>query len=238
MPALVSVIIPVRNMAAYLGRALDSVWSQTYKPIEIIVADDGSTDGINEILNRHPLATVIRNHHPSPWGICGGRNVAFESARGEFVLPLDADDWIDRTYIEKTLTAMSFNTGIVSTHFMYHGENEGMVLSGAPQTYETELQCNNIPVCSLVRAEAIRQAGPWDHNLRGWEDWDMWLRILKNGWQHRVIPEVLFHYRNHNTGMNAWANQPENKKTLYGYLLSKHPGFGVIRQHGRMWNGV
>lgn len=237
---MISAIIPVRNMEKYIRRAIESIKAQTVKVDEIIVADDGSTDRTLELAQACGADEIIRNPNVNePWGIVGGRNRAFAAAHGDFILPLDADDWIEPTYIEETLTLMGNpKVGIVSTYFMYHEGREGTVMMGPPQTYATELEANNITVCSLVRAEAIRQAGPWDHNLRGWEDWDMWLRILKLGWKHRVIPEVLFHYRLHDSGMNAWANQPENKQKLYGYLLSKHPQFGVIRSGGGRWNGI
>lgn len=234
----VTAIVPVRNMSNLLPRALDSLRKQTVPLAEIIVADDASTENIEEIAADYGC-TYVRNPGPENWGICGGRNEAFKHVKTEFTLPLDADDWIEPTYVEETLTLMANQrVGIVSTYFMYHEGREGTVMMGPPQTYATELEANNITVCSLVRTEAIRQAGPWDHNLRGWEDWDMWLRILKLGWKHRVVPEVLFHYRLHNSGMNAWANQPENKQKLYGYLLSKHPDFGMIRSGGGRWNGI
>lgn len=235
----ISAIIPVRNMEKYIGRAIESLKAQTVKVDEIIVADDGSTDRTFELAKMYGADEIIRNPNvDQPWGICGGRNTAFEMARGEFIVPLDADDWVAPRFVEKTLGLMDSDVGISSTWFVYHEENEGKIIAGPPQIYDSELEANNIPVCSLVRAEAIKQAGPWDHNLRGWEDWDMWLRILRLGWKHVVVNEALFHYRLHNTGMNAWANQPENKQKLYGYLLSKHPDFGVIRSRGRRWNEI
>jgi hypothetical protein len=97
----------------------------------------------------------------------------------------------------------------------------------------------------LIRKEALDKAGEYDHNLRGWEDWDMWLRILKLGYQHCFVNEVLFHYRMHSGGMNQWAN--ENKETLTKHLAEKHPGFLEVRKTGAVsddgvarnkWNGI
>lgn len=235
---MITAIVPVRNMKNLLPRALNSLRAQTVPIREIIVADDGSTDGTYE-LAQMMADRVLRNPNvDEPWGICGGRNEAFKHVKTEFTLPLDADDWIDPTYIEKTLKEMTPDVGIVSTYFMYHGEKEGQIIGGPKQTYDSELYANNITVCSLVRTKAIEEAGPWDHNLRGWEDWDMWLRILRLGWEHSVVPEPLFHYRLHYGGMNAWANHPDNKQRLYGYLLAKHPNFGMKRIDGRTWNGI
>lgn len=244
----VTVIIPVRNMAREIGRALLSVSEQTYKgALDIVVADDGSTDHLDAVLFQYRSfidsvpVRVIKNPTGSLWGICGGRNEAFAISSGQFILPLDADDSIKPTYIEKTIALMQDpEVGIVSTWMRYseYGEKAGVITETKPQNYWSELQANNITVTSLVRREALVQAGPWDHNLRGWEDWDMWLRILKLGWKHAVVPETLFHYRLHNGGMNAWANQPENKQRLYGYLYQKHPGFGELRKNGETFNGI
>lgn len=236
---MISAIIPVRNMENYIGRAIESVKAQTVKVDEIIVADDGSTDGTFEIIKAHGIQRIISNNADLPWGIVGGRNRAFAQSHGEFILPLDADDWIEPTYVEKTLEKMANpKVGIVSTQMVYHEQKEGEVTPARKQVYWTELRANNITVTSLVRRKALEEAGEWDHNLRGWEDWDMWLRILKLGWEHDVVHEPLFHYRLNVTGMNAWANVQENKQKLYGYLLAKHPGFGVWRSNGETFNGI
>lgn len=237
---MISAIIPVRNMEKYILRAIESVKAQTVKVNEIIVADDGSTDRTYEIAKATGVDHVLLNPYADrPWGIVGGRNRAFKLTSGEFVLPLDADDWIEPTYVEKTLEKMvNPKVGIVSTQMVYHEQQEGQITPARKQVYWTELRANNITVTSLVRRKALEEAGEWDHNLRGWEDWDMWLRILKLGWEHDVVHEPLFHYRLNTSGMNAWANVHENKQRLYGYLLQKHPGFGVWRANGETFNGI
>lgn len=220
----VSVIIPTTPRDVHLlKRAVGSVEAQTRKADEVIVWEDSEYKGI-------------------PWA----RNSAFAASTGDLILPLDCDDWIEPTYLEKTMAKMEDpNIGIVSTHMVYFGEREGTIIYANERTYERQLMYNNITVCSLVRAEAIAEAGPWDDNLRGWEDWDMWLRILKLGWKHAFVPEVLFHYRLHHGGMNQWAN--ENRAHLIKYLTAKHPGFLKIRETGAIsdngefrkeWNGL
>jgi len=220
----ISVIIPTLNMASSLEVTLQSLNRQTMKPSEVIVADDLSTDSTPQICAQYGVK-VVANTDREHWGISGGRNAAFSVSSGQFILPLDADDWIEPTYLEKTIYGgmTDRRAGIASTQMVYHGQKEGQIVGIREETYETELRANRITVASLIRREALEQAGPWDINLKGWEDWDMWLRILKNGWKHAAINEPLFHYRLHNTGMNTWANQ--NRDFLIGYLSKKHPGF-------------
>lgn len=228
----VSVIIPTRNMGDLLSRAIDSVQAQTVPAHEIVVADDGSTDETEGYLARlkHGVNGVpvhsIRNYTSNRWGVSGGRNTAAAISKGEVILPLDADDWIDPFFLERTLAVMKEDpeVGIVSTLFTYHGEKEGLLCGYAyPRTYEQQLKENRITVCSLIRREALDQAGEWDMKAQGWEDWDMWLRILKLGWKHGIVKQGLFHYRLHKGGMNQWAN--DNKERLLQYMRSKHSGF-------------
>lgn len=226
----VSVIIPTRNMGDLLSRAIDSVQAQTVPAHEIVVADDGSIDETEGYLARlkHTQVPVhsIRNRTSNRWGISGGRNLASAISEGDFILPLDADDWIDPFFLEKTLAVMKEDpeVGIVSTLFTYHGEKEGKLAGYAyPRTYEQQLKENRIAVCSLIRREALDQVGGWDMKLKGWEDWDMWLRILKLGWKHGIVKQNLFHYRLHKGGMNQWAI--DNKEWLIQYMRSKHSGF-------------
>ena len=212
---LVSVIIPYTDRdSPLLPRAIASVEAQTVRDFEIVRVYDEHYEGI-------------------PWA----RNTGFARAKGKFILPLDCDDWIEPEYLEKTLAKMVGQVAIVSTDMRYFGENEGLIIKAEKRNYRQQLEQNKITVTSLVRALAIHQAGPWDHNLRGWEDWDMWLRILRDeNWTHDVVNDTLFHYRLHKTGMNQWAN--DNKKMLMTYLAAKHPGFMHLRANGKRWNEI
>lgn len=234
----VSAIIPVRNMESTLVRAVDSLLNQTRRVDEIIIADDLSTDNTLAVARHydmfHLYAPVITIQNPGtePWGICGGRNAALKYVTGDAVLPLDADDWIEPTYVEKTLAKLKDGVGIVSTQMRYFGDREGTIVKTWRRTYEAQLKYNNITVTSLVLKEALDKAGEYDYNLRGWEDWDMWLRILKLGYTHDYVDEVLFHYHLSDQGMNAWANR--NRAHLIKYLTAKHPGFMEIRKTGAL----
>lgn len=204
----VSVIIPYTDKDAnLLPRARASVDAQTHPPYEVIPVHDKEWKGI-------------------PWA----RNEGFRRSTGDLILPLDCDDWIDKTFLEKTIPLMTDGVGIVSTDMVYFEQLDGLVLKTPVRTYESQLMENKITVCSLVRRKAIEQAGPWDDNLRGWEDWDMWLRILMLGWKHAVCSETLFHYRRHSSGMCGWAHR--NRTYLKTYMGQKHPGFTAIRETG------
>src|SRR5579862_3732371 len=102
---VVSVIVPVRDGAQFIGDALDSVRAQTYRQLEIIVVDDGSRDATPHVVEsrmaRDPRLRLIRQANQ---GVAAARNRALVDARGEFIAPLDADDLWDPTKIERQVT--------------------------------------------------------------------------------------------------------------------------------------
>src|SRR5918995_6791294 len=87
--ALVTVVIPCYNQAHFLGEAIESVLSQSYKRFEIVVVDDGSTDDTSEVATRYPRVRCIRQENR---GLAGARNTGIRHCQGEYVVFLDADD--------------------------------------------------------------------------------------------------------------------------------------------------
>lgn len=104
---LVSVIVPVYNVEEFLGECIDSILFQTYKDIEIILVDDGSTDSSSRVcdeyaVNHENIFVVHQDNH----GLSVARNVGLEVSRGEFITFVDSDDWLDETMIEKCVNLM------------------------------------------------------------------------------------------------------------------------------------
>lgn len=98
---MISVIIPVYNVEKYLRKCLDSVVSQTYRDIEIILVDDGSTDFSGSICDEYALKDRrIQVYHETNKGVSNARNKGLQIAKGEWVLFIDSDDWIDTQLLE------------------------------------------------------------------------------------------------------------------------------------------
>lgn len=122
---LVSVVIPVYNVRAYLKACLESVLQQTYKNFETIMVDDGSTDGsadlCDEYAKRDSRFSVI---HQKNSGVASARNKALSMARGEFLLFIDSDDWIDPDYIESLVKAAEeYNVDFVKVPLLRNARN-------------------------------------------------------------------------------------------------------------------
>ncbi|MBP3983143.1 glycosyltransferase family 2 protein [Pseudoxanthomonas helianthi] len=197
MSNLVSVVIPCFNAGMTLGEAIESVLRQTYADIEIIVVDDGSTDlGTREIIaSAHwPKTRVIHQENAGP---AAARNRAIEASSGEFILPLDADDTIEPTYVEKAVAAMraDANVGIVYCKALKFGAESGPW--GLPAYSLRELVIDNVIfVTSLFRRADWELVNGFNQSLRrGVEDYEFWVKIVALGRDVIQLDEYLFNYR-------------------------------------------
>lgn len=122
MSKLVSVVVPVWDVAHLLPRCLDSLLAQTYRPLEILVVDDGSRDGSLEVMReyeaQHPEIRVISQEHR---GLGPARNAALSIAGGEYVFFVDADDWVEPDYVADLVgIAVSTGADVVVCGFWFH----------------------------------------------------------------------------------------------------------------------
>lgn len=119
---LVSMIVPAFDVAGLLPRCLDSLLAQTYRPLEIIVVDDGSSDATAAVMQRyerlHPEIHAIRQSHR---GLGPARNAALDVARGEYVTMVDADDWLEPDFVADTVgIARDRQADVVVGNFAFH----------------------------------------------------------------------------------------------------------------------
>ena len=215
----VSIVVPVYNGADTLAETLWSAKSQTYKDKEIIVVDDGSTDSsllMAKLCYDPPVTDVI---HQTNQGLPSARNTGIKAATGDLILPLDADDKIAPDYLEKTVPLMTAGVGVVSTDMIYFGTHD-MRIRPLHTTLEQAMHFNGIPVCSLIRREALEQAEGYNLAMtEGCEDWELWIDILKHGWKIAVLNEPLFFYRRKSVSM---VSKMDRNKMIQ-VIRSLHP---------------
>lgn len=208
MKPLVSVVIPNYNYARYVGEAIESVEKQTYKPVEIIVVDNGSTDNSLEVLKK--IGDRIRLVAQENMGQAGSRNSGIKAARGEFVAFLDADDTWHPEKLEKQMEKFSDPAvGLVYTGIT-RVDLQGEVLSTSlPQQEGAVLEKFAVSPAAVVlggestavvRKSVLDQAGPFDPRLSISTGWDMWRRIASRA-KIAAVKEPLVYYRQH--GSNA-----------------------------------
>ena len=208
---LVSVIIPNYNYAQYLREAIDSVLAQSYPEIEIIVVDDGSTDGSKEILDGYGnrvQAIFQRNQ-----GVSAARNNGVKASRGEFVAFLDADDsWLPAK-VEKQVDCLKTDEEIGLVHVgVVEVDADGNSIrerldGGAGDLWRDLLLFSSRGIFGggsgvLMRRTIFDEAGGFDQRLSTSADWDLYFQVSS---RHNVgfIPEVLLQYRVHHSNMHS-----------------------------------
>lgn len=215
---MVSCVIPLYNQAQFVAQTIESVLAQTYKDIEVIVVNDGSTDESRLVALRYPVRVIDQSNK----GLAGARNAGIMNARGDYILPLDADDWIEPDYLEKTVPlAMTRTVGVVATDFTTFGEDNQYIHTVQP-TLAQEMCANYIPVCSLIKKAAILETGGYNQRCEKYEDWNMWIDLMKRGWHFTVLNEPLFHYRVRKGSMVTGCTQEEHLR-LWDVIKGLHP---------------
>jgi glycosyltransferase involved in cell wall biosynthesis len=198
MPPKVSIVIPVFNRANLLKNAIESVLAQTYSDYELIVADDGSTDGTAELVRHylepaHPFHDRISYFHQQNRGKSVALNHALERAKGEWIAFLDSDDvWLPEKLDWQFQALAKFpecgacftdcqflnNPHMDTTAFRFFGKSFDQKLQKLPGTLKTILET---PFCSMVtlvcRAKLVQDVGGFDPHLRFTEDYDFMFRL-------------------------------------------------------------
>ena len=212
----VTVVIPCFEQAEYLPKALASVLAQTVPALEVIVVDDGTTgDSVHEatkpfMADNFRAPTLVRYVRITNRGLPGARNTGLMLANGQAFLPLDADDWIQNTYLERTLPVLAAGADVVCVGLQEHGPTRnGTYFPGYDRaleqlTLEAEQQQNRLFYCSLFRTDLLRQVGGYNGRMvRGYEDWDLWIGLMARGVRLASVNEVLFNYRTRPDSMLA-----------------------------------
>lgn len=226
--ASVSVVIPCYNHAHFLAEAVSSVETQSVRPSEVIVIDDGSTDNTGAVAQGLADVTYYRQENS---GLSCARNAGLERAHGEFIVFLDADDILLPDAIERGLECFEHNP---QSAFVYGGhlgtDVDGNVLwetkvYPCDASYSGLLRANVIGMHAAVmyRRDILKRMGGFDKNLRYCEDYDVYLRIAA---QHPIACHagVIAEYRQHG------ANMSHNAERMLRTTLE------VLEKHGSSAN--
>ena len=193
---LVSVIMPCLNDGAYIEEAVSSLREQTWPLVELVIIDDGSDEETAQVIRQlsFPRIRVLHTDHIGP---AAARNRGIREAQGTYILPLDADDVIEKTYIEQAVSMMQAHpdAGVVYCHADLFGEKTG-AWELPDYSLKAELLDNVIFVTALFRKADWETVGGFCEDFRaGMEDYDFWLSLLETGKNVYQLPETLFHYR-------------------------------------------
>jgi len=224
MNPLVSIIVPCYNQACFLSQALDSVLSQTYQNWECIIVNDGSSDNVEEVAG-HYLTRDRRFRYlaKTNGGIADARNFGIKHSNGEYILPLDADDYIGNEYLSLAIDHFieDPNCKVVYCKAQLFGCESGPFQ--LPDYSFNMLTTDNLLFCSAFyrRSDFDNTAGYNSNMVSGWEDWDFWLSLLSPSDKVFRIDKDLFFYRIKEQSRSTIANQ--NVDLLFIQLIKNHP---------------
>ena len=232
---LISIIVPCYNQAHFMDECLQSVFIQSYQNWECIIVNDQSPDNTEEIA----LMWTQKDHRfkylkKQNGGLSSARNAGIKIAQGEWILPLDSDDFISRNYLELAANEFQKDYTVIYCRAQKFGiKNEEFNLG--MYSFEELLKKNLIFCSALFRRETWEKVGGYDENMKnGFEDWDFWLSALYKEKKTYRIPEICFHYRKKESSMVRDMGI-ETKELVKEYIFRKHESkyieyFGTYRK--------
>ena len=238
--AQILVVVTVHDhYVGYLGHCLDSILAQPRKPAEIIVVHNGDGREIAkatvESYTKFVGAPPMRFHSMDTTNVSEKRNWAAAQTRSEFILFVDADNYLDADYLQPMAEAMRDpRVAIAYPDIDYFGRWNGL-RKGTLETFDRDqlTRGNYIESCSLVRRLAFEQVGGWDPNVKTLMDWHLWLRITGRGWRAAKAP-VTLHYRLHPSNMSA--TDPDRTASSIASRNAACPLALVTPFCGRRWS--
>ncbi len=237
-----SVIIPLYNYARFIGEAIQSVQAAASRiegndAVEIIVVDDASTDDGSDVVRKAmelpvPIALAIRQHNG---GLARARNLGISLAQAPYVFLLDADNLVLPNGLLKLLMAVEgsdapaaygilavFETG---TQRRNHRSHQALV-SHLDWSAHLLAKGNYIDATAVFKKSVFEQLGGYDPSLSemgapGWEDYELWLRLLQRGLRPLFVPSIVAKYRRHGTSM--MDHHTSHEEIVRPVLKSRYP---------------
>lgn len=218
-----SIIIPSFGQAQYLAEAIESALTQTHQDVEVIVIDDGSVDGSLEIARAYvPRVKLIQQKNR---GLASARNTGIMNATGDYVLPLDADDVLFLSCVQRMAEKIEDTCAdVVAPSIHCFGKGDQDVILMPNPTFDDFKEGNRLAYCSAIKREALLEVGgysPKMDSLGGWEDLHLWYDLLSRGKKIVTIQEPLVKYRTKTESM--WTKAEKNKVALWAQITKDFP---------------
>lgn len=194
-PPLISVILPVYNGEKYLGEAIDSVFSQDYPRVELVVVDDGSTDRSWEIIQSYPGIKAVRKENG---GVASARNLGVGLATGSFCAFLDQDDYWAPSKLSIQMASLSQEPtwGFVVCYCQqFIDENNPPSVPILPEIFKPHK--TYLPSSWLMRKEVLEEAGGFNESFRYGDDTNLLFALAERKVQHGCCSELLLYRRLH-----------------------------------------
>ena len=246
--APVTVVITSYNYEAHLLDALESVAAQTLPVLDLIVVDDGSSDGSLALAttwmerHRERFNRLILRQSLTNAGLGGARNIGMDAAETVHVMQLDADNTLRPEACETLLESMNNGTAYAYPLIACFNENGPVLMDMTADTHHQpgtpellgDLPFNPLSLVSGNRIDAMAMVTKWawaavggyyvSREAMGWEDFDLWCSMAERGLPGHHVPQILADYRQHETSMtNASTEKDAHKARVVAFVQDRHP---------------
>lgn len=231
----ITVAVSVYNYEKLVCETLDTVRAQTFDPLSLVIVEDRGADRsvdvctswIKDAKSRFAYCTLVQ--HEKNAGLAQSRNTAFSLATTPYVFVLDADNHLYSRCLQRCFDTLEHNEAAFAyTMIEKFGDASGLM--------GNELWCkdrlshfNYIDAMSLIRKSAWLEASGYEKMpITGWEDYDLWCKMVELGMRGIRIPEILARYRGHSSSMlNTITNVGSNAEALRRLMKERHPWLKV-----------
>lgn len=223
MSTKITIVIPCYNQGVFLMDALKSLEVCDQNLFDLIIVNDGSTEGDTNLILAQLVDKGINVFFQENKGLGEARNSGIKLSKTDYVLPLDADNKILPAYLIKAIEILDKQPeiAVVYGNAKLFGDQAGFLKPG-PFNLQQLMICNYIDACAVIRKSAIEKIGLYDNmKIMGYEDWDLWLRFGFNGYKFYYIDEMLFEYRVRENSMLKSLNQNIQKQNEIEDYFSK-----------------
>ena len=214
---IVTIYILNHNYAKYLEQSIKSALSQTYNNIELIIIDNNSKDGSKKIIEKYRKKKNIKIIYQRNYRLSKSNNIAIKNSVGNYIMRLDADDWLDPFAVELLVNILKKNskTDIVYPDY-YLVDNDGEVIEQVRRNYQKKVKLKDQPshgACTLIRKKFLTKIGGYDESFTRNDGYDLWLSSIKTTTIQNInLP--LFYYRRHSNNLTANYNKIIDEKSV------------------------
>ncbi|MCG4258118.1 glycosyltransferase [Acetobacter senegalensis] len=240
--AEVSVVVTSYNYEHFILEGLESVVAQTLDMLDLIIVDDGSTDGSVPLIlawaakhaSRFNRLLVLRSI--SNAGLGGARNIGMAATETPYVMQLDADNRLAPTACERLIEALKTEGAAFAYPIIeqFGARIHNGVLGNRPFQPLAFMPSNYIDAMAMVAKWAWAAVGGYyvQRDAMGWEDFDLWCNFAERGFVGVHVPEILAQYRRHTSSMtNAVTETPDHKPQIVSLLEARHPWLRLTHPH-------
>lgn len=206
---LVSVYITNYNYERFIEASIQSVYDQTLQDWELIIIDDGSTDGSRDIIERYRSDDRVTIIYQQNKGLNITNNVAMRVAKGKYLMRLDADDYLVNTALEKMSAVLEGDDalGLVFPDYFYVDAEGNKTGEEKRHNFDKEVSLYDQPAhgaCTMIRLSFLKKLGGYNESFTCQDGYDLWLKFITH-YSVSNVNEPLFYYRRH--GSNLTTNE-------------------------------